>query len=59
MNRALELIGKAQGMFQADGGAKVDAQITVNLKMPAKVPIDVAALVEIDPDEADQDANGR
>jgi phage terminase small subunit len=49
MNRALELIGRAQGMF-SDSGAKVDAQVTVNLKFPQKVPIDVAALPEIDPD---------
>jgi len=52
-NRALELLGKAQGMF-TDAGAKLDAQVTVNLKFPAKVPIDAGHLVEIDPDADDQ-----
>lgn len=52
VNRALELLGRAQGMFSDAANARVDAQITVNLKMPAKQPIDQAQLVEIDPDDA-------
>ncbi len=50
VNRALELIGKAQGLFAPDG-AKFDAQINIKMNFPPKEPIDRAALVELDPDD--------
>ncbi len=52
-NRALELLGKAQGMFTDGKAGALEATVTVNLKFPAKQPIDVQALPEIDPDEQD------
>jgi phage terminase small subunit len=50
-NRALELIGKAGGMFTDAGAQRVETAVTVNLKFPAKVAVDAAALIEIDPEE--------
>jgi hypothetical protein len=49
MNRALELIGKAQGVF-TDPGARLDTNIIVKMNMPEKVPIDKDALPVIDID---------
>ncbi len=49
-NRALELLGRAQGMFLPDN-ARLDAQITVKLNFPPKEIINQADLVEIDPDD--------
>jgi hypothetical protein len=44
-----DAVGKSQGMF-TDTSARVDTQTTIKMHMPAKVPIDKASLVEIDPD---------